>query len=365
MLPLIQTMQDNSRFDVAAIACGMHLLPEFGHSLEVVKSHVAVVAEIHNLDADGSHYSKSMGMGKLVSALTEVVAKEQPDYLVFLGDREEVLAGALVCTYMHIPSIHLAGGDNTDPEGGDVDEAIRHAASKLSHLHLTMCEEHSQRLIQMGEQGWRVHTLGSVGLDRLRLTPHITRLELEQKVSPLVGEKYAIFIYHPLSSETAEDYRQHVRDGLHACFEKGLNVLAGGPNSDPGCDIVMEELRKFDGRSDFLFYRNLPELEFVNLLRHAEVLVGNSSLGLHEAGFLGLPVVNIGLRQYGRLSDGNVVYAIEPDQNRLMQCLDQAMSLDLVPGNSVYGDGYSCDRFNRIMSELPPKQELLDKRITY
>lgn len=369
LYPLLSVLAVDDAFDLGVIACGAHPTPLHDFSIRHIRHDgFRIVEVIENLLFSDSYASKAKSAGLLLQGLSQTLGRERPDLLMVLGDREEAVIGALAGSYMSIPVVHLAGGDHTHPAGGNVDEEVRHAATKLSHLHLTMAEEHSERVRRLGEESWRVHTVGSGGIDRLRSSPGLSRAELAELVGDDVLQEYLLVIHHPVSSavdQAAKEIRLVLEQGLAT----GRQVFVGSPNSDPGSQSIRDVIHSFEGWPGMHSYRNLPRDAFTAMLRHASCLVGNSSLGLHEAGYLGLPAVNVGERQVGRLAGDNVQF-VPAEPAAVRAALDRALNdgayrLQISAGISPYGDGHMAERAVKILKELPARERLLAKNLTF
>jgi len=369
LYPLLSALQDDPAFELGVIAAGAHPTPLHDYSIRHIKDDgLPIVEVIENLLFSDSFASKAKSSGQLLTALAQTLDREKPDLLITLGDREEVVIGGLAGSYMSIPVVHLAGGDHTHPKGGDVDEEVRHAATKLSHVHLTMAEDHSQRVIRLGEQPWRVFTVGSGGIDKLRTNPGLNRDELAAQLGDDVNGDYLLLIHHTVSS-TADVAADEIRLVLEVCMESGLSVFVGSPNSDPGHQSIVEVINKFSKQPKVHTYCNLPRDTFTSLLRHARCLIGNSSLGLHEAPYIGLPTVNVGERQRGRAVGANVQF-VDVDKADIEGALKKALHdqtyRDVVAaGPSPYGDGHMAERSVQILKDLPTRAKLLAKCLTY
>lgn len=369
LYPLLAAMRRDRAFAPSVIACGAHLTPLHRYSVRLIEHDgFRITARIKSHGLSDSVVDRVKATGRLIAGLGPALDAAAPDLLLVLGDREEALAGAVAAGYMNIPVVHIGGGDDTRPAGGDVDEQARHAATKLSHVHLTVAPEHSARVVRLGEERWRVHTIGNPGLDRLRLEPRLPAAKLARAVGAAALRPYAVVIYHALSS-TMERSAAEMGFCLDAALEAGLEVFAGAPNSDPGFRDVLAAVEKRRSHPRLHLYRNLPRAEFTALLRGATVLVGNSSLGLHEAGYLGLPCVNVGERQRGRLAGPNVLFvpgtasAVRAAVRRA--AFDPAFRRKAARGGSPYGDGHAVERALRVLKNLPGRSRLLAKRITY
>ncbi|MBE0471254.1 MAG: UDP-N-acetylglucosamine 2-epimerase (hydrolyzing) [Methyloprofundus sp.] len=370
LYPLLTELEADCEFDLGLIVSGAHLSPLHEYSVKQIEADgFKIVSRIESLIFSNTSSAKVNGIGNMLSHLSAVLARETPDYLLVLGDREEVLAGAMAGAYMGVPVAHIAGGDNTCPIDGDVDEEVRHAASKLSHIHFTMAEAHSQRLLRMGEEAWRVHTVGNGGLDKIRMTPVISREDLTAIVSPKINDDFAVMIYHTLSSYSQEQVKQELNSLFEEAIGQGLTLFVGAPNSDPGFDWVLNVYKTYESHPQVVFYRNLSRLHFVNLLRHATCLLGNSSLGVLEAGYMGLPVINVGERQRGRLADVNVQYVSaerESVSNALVKIrTDKAYIAKVKRGSELYGDGYMAKKVLAILKDLPERKLIIAKKMSY
>lgn len=369
LVPLLKGIEEDGEFDLGVIVSGAHLTPLHDYSFRLIEQDgFRIVERIESLLFSDSLHGKAKSTGLLISSLAQTLARENPDYLIILGDREECIAGSLTATYMNIPVIHLAGGDNTCPEGGDFDEQIRHATTKLSHVHLTMMEEHSERIRKLGEEEWRIHTVGSGGVDRLRTEPLLTKAQLAKDLGEGVLRDYIVLIYHPLSSQI-EQAALEIENSIQACIYQGMDVFVGAPNSDPGSHTVIEIINKYSSHPRVHLYKNLSREIFVNFLRNAKALVGNSSLAIHEAPYLCLPAINVGERQKGRIAGKNVQF-VTADTEKLRRALMKALNDDkyreeIKEDANIYGDGYMVEKSLRIIKSLPPRERLLAKKITY
>lgn len=372
LYPLMKALDKDPVFNVGFIVAGAHLTALHNYSVNLIRADgFNVVAEIDNFKISpetNTTAGRVKSAAYLLDRLTDVLTTEHPDLFVYLGDREEPLMGAIACNYLGIPSLHIAGGDNAHPVGGDVDEEARHATTKLSHLHMTMAEEHSVRILNMGEEAWRVKTVGNPGLDRLRLEPVVDINSMESLLGSSVRKDYLVLIYHAVSSgldNAAEEFEIIINE----CIDTGLELFVGAPNSDPGYADLLAVINKFAQHPQIHLYNNIPRAEFVTLLKKAKAIVGNSSLGLLEASFIGIPAINVGQRQRGRLAGVNVQFVDAKSlsiKNALQKALfDKNYLASLESALSPYGDGYMVERTVPFIKDLPTKEKLLDKRITY
>ncbi len=368
LFPLLKRLSLDAAFDLGVVVCGAHLTNLHNHSVRQIEADgFHIVERLETLLHSSSRLGKVRSSGILLTALGQTLERERPDLLLLLGDREEVVVGSLAGLYLGIPVVHLAGGDSL--HGGCPDEWVRHAATKMSHLHLAMAEAHAQRLLRLGEEPWRVHVVGSGGVDRLRQEPEISREQLAERVGAGVHTAYGVFLFHPLMDAHCQEGGEQVALCLEGALRTGLHLFVGAPNSDPGYQEVARVIDLHGRRAEVTLYRHLPRSTFVALLRQARCLVGNSSLAFHEAPFLGLPAVNIGDRQQGRLAAHNI-QSVPLDLQAIQQAVQRAAFDPLYratvqPGDTVYGDGHMAERTVALLKNLPDKQTLLAKRMTY
>ncbi|MBF0462084.1 MAG: UDP-N-acetylglucosamine 2-epimerase (hydrolyzing) [Magnetococcales bacterium] len=368
LFPLLRALSADAAFDLGVIVCGAHLTDLHHYSVRQIEADgLRIVERLETLLHSSSRLGKVKSSGLLLTALGQTLARERPDLLLVLGDREEVVVGSLAGLYLGIPVVHLAGGDSL--HGGCPDEWVRHAATKMSHLHLVMAAAHAQRVVQMGEEPWRVHVVGSGGVDRLRQEPLLTRETLAATLGPQVLSAYAVLIFHPLMDAQCQQGGEQVAICLEGTLRAGLPLFVGAPNSDPGYQEVAKVVEAYAQRAEVTLYRHLPRSAFVALLHHARCLVGNSSLAFHEAPFLGLPAVNVGDRQRGRLAS-QAIQSVPLDIQAIQQAVHRAAfaadyRATVQPGDTLYGDGYMAERTVALFKNLPNKETLLAKRMTY
>ena len=366
--PVIAAIAETSGMDVGVIVTGGHLTARLGNSVRQIEADgFPIAARIDSLLASDGLSGRVKGAALQLVGITDLFARQRPDFLMVMGDREESMTGALSGLYHHIPVVHLGGGDHA--EDGNVDNPIRHAVSKLAHLHMATTDLSAKRLRALGEEDWRVNVVGASGIDRLMNTPHLTRSELDQALEvDWQGAPYVVLLYHP----TITDYQavsEHIAAITNMLEASGLRVAAMMPNTDPGNGQVIAELERFAARCDRVrLFTFLERTVFVNLLRHARAMVGNSSAGILEAPSLGLPTVNIGKRQRGREHGDNVIFT-DYDPIEITSALTKAtkdeefravVSKRLTP----YGDGTASHRIAKILADTEIDDRLMHKRFS-
>lgn len=366
LAPIIQAVSDHPGLDAGVIVTGAHLTGLHGHSVHQIEADgYRISACIDSLLASDGLTGRVKGIALQIAGLADLFDRERPDFLVVMGDREETMTGALTAIYHHIPIVHVGGGDHADD--GNVDNFIRHAVSKLSHLHMAATELSARRLRLLGEEPWRIHVTGASGLDRIFATPYMERDELDRVLGvDWNGAPYLVLLYHPtiVDFDMASTHMAAITAVLEAT---GLNIAVMAPNSDPGNQAIVQEIASLTARYPraraFTF---LERTVFINMMRHARALVGNSSSGLLEAPSLGLPAVNIGIRQRGREHGDNVIF-VDYAPNEIAVAITRAVwdedfrSL-VAQKRTPYGDGTAGKRIAQILAETEIGRHLMDKR---
>ena len=346
LFPIINKINNDNQFCLKVVISGAHLSDWHGNTYERVKEDGFIIADrVDSLLATNRNTQRSKAVANLISGLTQTVERESPDLLLVVGDREESIATAIVGNYMGVLVAHVGGGD---PVWGNSDDPIRMATSKLANLHLTTALPYSENLISLGEDSWRIKFTGTPGLDNIKNEPPLSKEELAAALR-LDLKDYIVVLKHPLSSESESSYDQmcNALIGIKAFCEKNdMMAICIMPNSDPGSFDIIKAYKEFE--SDRIILRQtLPRNIFVNLLRSAKALAGNSSMGLLEAPLYKLPVVNIGNRQRGRLNAGNVRY-VGYCKSEVIEALDHAVFdsdyRDFISNlNNPYGSGDAAD----------------------
>lgn len=366
LAPIIAAVDAQPDLDAGVIVTGAHLTGLHGQSIRQIEADgYRIAARIDSLLASDGLGGRVKGMALQLAGLTDLFARERPDFLVVMGDREEVMTGAVAAIYHHIPVVHVGGGDHADD--GNVDNLVRHAVSKMAHLHMATTELSGQRLRQLGEEPWRIHVTGASGLDRIIATPDMARDELERALGvDWHGEPYAVLLYHPTITDFAEA-RAHMASITQVLEASGLNIAVMAPNSDPGNQAISLEIDALIARCPkakaFTF---LERKVFINMLRHARVMVGNSSAGILEAPSMGLPVVNIGIRQRGREHGDNVIFT-DYDAGEIAAAIarattDESFRALVAKRRTPYGDGKAGERIAEVLRTVELGRGLLDKK---
>jgi UDP-N-acetylglucosamine 2-epimerase (non-hydrolysing)/GDP/UDP-N,N'-diacetylbacillosamine 2-epimerase (hydrolysing) len=299
-------------------------------------------------------------LGVAVLALADLLGQMRPDLLLLIADRYEMLAPASVALTLRIPIAHIEGGEISE---GAIDDAVRNALTKMSHIHFTSTEGARARVIAMGEEPWRVHRAGAPSLDHLRRSRLLDVRELEERLQVSLQRLTVVVAYHPVT--IVRDTTQEA-DSLFASLD-GLDaqILFCYPNSDAGSHALMQRTRAFLARhSDARVFVNLDAVTYWSLLGHVALLIGNSSSGIMEAASFALPVVNVGFRQKGRERARNVLDAA-PEATAITAAIDRGLSgefrASLAGMTNPYGDGHAAETIVQVLVTTPLGDPLLIK----
>lgn len=346
---------------VGLLATGMHLSPSYGLTIaEVEASGLPVLARIPVDVDERTGVGMAHAFGQTLEGATRALADARPDLLLLLGDRGEMLAGAVAALHLGIPVAHLHGGERS----GTIDESLRHAITKLSHLHLVATEESRQRVIRMGELPQHVHVVGAPSLDDVLSAPGAPREEVLRSLGLPAAARYALVLFHPVVQEADDAAAQTaaLAQALHEeVLSAGLHVVWLEPNADAGSGAILEQMARLPGAHRLT---HLTRPLYLDALRQAQVLVGNSSSGIIEAASAGTPVVNVGSRQRLRQRNGNTVDC-DADAAAIATALRLQLAAGRWGGGNVYGDGHAGERIAQLLATGPVSRELLDKSNAY
>lgn len=321
---LLIDLKADPTFDLQIVATGMHLSPEFGSTINVVRAdgfEVNACVETLLSSDTAIGITKSVGLGVL--GFAETFARLTPDVVVLLGDRFEIFAAAQAALFAKLPIAHIGGGDVTE---GAFDEAIRHSISKMSHLHFVSNDLAGRRLAAMGESPTHIFNTGSPGLDYLHRKPLLTREVLEHELDFQFREKNLLITFHPVTLDQVPSQDQF--DELLTVLEdydESMGLIFTMPNADTDGRSLIRRIEQFvQGKRNARVYTSLGQARYLGTMAVVDAVVGNSSSGLYEAPSLGTPTVNIGRRQDGRLRASSVVDC-RPERGDISRALSSAL----------------------------------------
>ncbi len=351
-----------NQYDLKIVVSGSHLSPQHGLSYkEIEKDGFPIAEKLDILSQEDSILETTTALSRATSEFAHCFQRLQPDLILLLGDRYEVLGAAQAALIMGIPVAHLAGGDSTE---GAFDESIRHAITKMSHLHFVTNDVAAQRVRQLGENPKHVYNIGSPGLDFILNSNLLTKKQLENELSIRFLENNLLVTFH---SETLEEKTiAHFEQLLTALDQMdNTGIIFTRPNADPGGVEINRLIDAFvDSRTNVNVFTNLGSHKYLSVMAAVDAIVGNSSSGIYEAPTLKTATVNIGDRQKGRLAASSVINC-PPQTRAIKSAIEEAMSLDCTSVTNPYGDGMSSKRLVEILNGLPNPKSLLRKRFFF
>jgi GDP/UDP-N,N'-diacetylbacillosamine 2-epimerase (hydrolysing) len=361
----LRRIRESPDLELGLIVTSMHLEPKFGHTVdEIASDGMPVVAKVRSLTSGDTGADQARSIGSAVIGITAALEEFRPDIVIVLGDRGEMLAGAIAAIHLNTVVAHVHGGEVS----GTVDELVRHAISKLSHVHFAATQEAADRLLRMGERAEHIHVVGASGLDYLSHFEPIPDAELEATLDLDLSRPIVLFTQHPVTSEMADAGHQ-MELTLRALDGLGVQVVATYPNADAGGRAMIDVLESWRDRPWLRVVPSLGHRRFASLLKKTSAMAGNSSSGIIEAPFFGVPTVNIGSRQAGRLRAENVI-DVAYDQGAIKAAIECALNdagfrHRARTCRNPYGDGQAGPRIVGVLTSMELGPALTAKQIAY
>ncbi|MBN1764503.1 MAG: UDP-N-acetylglucosamine 2-epimerase (hydrolyzing) [Sedimentisphaerales bacterium] len=361
--PVMAAIDRHPRLNLGVIVTGMHLLKRFGYTLrDVEMDGWQIDGRVRLQNEQDDVIGHSRGLGRAITRLTDIYADFKTEIVLVLGDRLEMFGAAAAATASQLVVGHIHSGDAAM---GIQDEAYRFAISKLSHLHFAACRGSKQRLIQLGEDKFRIYQTGSPALDNLSKNICDDISVLNKWIGFDIREDYLIILQHPAGG-TADLEEKRMSRTLRGSLRKGLKIIVLYPNCDPGFSGILRAAHSFCNRYNVPLLRNLPRDVYMGVLKRSRALVGNSSSGIIEASYLNVDVINIGPRQYGRDRGENVI-DIDYGRASVAQAIEKILRRRNKKSrpSKIYGRGKSGEKIAEILAQIKLDQQLRQKKIAY
>ncbi len=340
--PLIEILSGNNQFEVHVFATGMHMDNKYGYTVhEIEKCGYENIYKYINHDSESL---MDITFSRTIEGFANYTRMIEPDLIVVHGDRIEALAGATVGALNNTLVAHIEGGELS----GTIDELIRHAVSKLSHTHFVANTEAAQRLRQMGELDESIYVIGSPDMD-VMLSGNLPDIDAVKKYYEIEFDNYALSIFHPVTTEF-EVMHFYAENYFEALLDSNFNYVAIYPNNDKGSDIIMHHVKKLQQHPNFKIFPSVRFEYFLTLLKNASFIVGNSSAGIREAPYYGVPTVNIGTRQNGRTKNTDIIHCCY-GKNDIARSIKEALHQKKFPLQYSFGEGNSANLFFEIVGE--------------
>jgi UDP-N-acetylglucosamine 2-epimerase (non-hydrolysing)/GDP/UDP-N,N'-diacetylbacillosamine 2-epimerase (hydrolysing) len=359
---VLKLLEQDDSIDLTILAFGPHLSPEYGETWQQIKAdgfkNIKTIECLLSSDTDVG-MAKSLGLATL--SIADYLSELRPDLMLIIADRYEMLAPANVALTMRIPIAHIEGGDVSQ---GAIDDAVRNALTKMSHIHFTPTAKAKQRVLSMGEEAWRVYQSGAPSLDHLQRSTIPTKKEIAQLFGLSEKKKTLVVAYHPVTM--FEDSASEQKDLFEALSQRKEQIVFCFPNADAGSHKIMHKAKEFCAvNAHAQIHTNLAAQTYWGLLKAADLMLGNSSSGIMETPSLKLPCINIGIRQLGREQAANII-DVAAHSGKITQAIDKALSdgfknslRDLV---NPYGDGHAAEMIAQVLCRIKIEDKLLFKQ---
>ncbi|WP_315121941.1 UDP-N-acetylglucosamine 2-epimerase [uncultured Clostridium sp.] len=341
---LMKEVDQHEGFELYVFITGMHMLSKYGSTFSEIEKDG--FKNIYKYINQASNSGMDIALSNTLLGLSNYVAELKPDLIVIHGDRLEALAGAIIGSFNNIKVAHIEGGEVS----GTIDESIRHAITKFSHLHFVSNEDAKMRVMQLGEKEEDIYIIGSPDID-IMYSSDLPTLEKVKKRYDLFFENYSILMYHSVTTEIHR-LNENVKELVDSILESKENYVVVYPNNDIGTEIILEEYERFKDNSKIKVYPSIRFEYFLTLLKNCKFIIGNSSAGIREAGVYGIPSVDIGNRQQGRYdvnNDHNIIH-VKEEKTDILNGISMVKQTK-VGANSIFGNGNSHKKFIRILEK--------------
>lgn len=339
---LIHAVEASNDFEAFVFVTGMHLQQQYGYTLIEVER--CGFKNIHEFENHTHETTMDLTLAKTIQGLSSYVSKIQPDMIVVHGDRVEALAGSIVGSLNNILVAHIEGGEIS----GTIDELLRHATSKMAHIHFVANAEAKRRLIQMGEIPESVFEIGSPDID-VMFSKDLPSVALAKTYYQIPFDQFAIAMFHPVTTEFSS-MQVYAQNFVHALLQDNNNYIVVFPNNDLGSQCILDEYKKLENNPRFRVFPSLRFEYFLTLLKHAQFIIGNSSAGIREAPYYKIPTINIGTRQNNRTTNSEILNT-SYDSSAIIQAIDDIQNKQLKELDLDFGNGNSTELFIEILKQ--------------
>ena len=374
---VIRALKNNTNIELQIFVGASAILEKYGNVINLIKEDGFKIRDRFYMIIEGENpETMSMSTGLGIIKLTEIFTRYTPDIVITIGDRFETIATAISAVYLNIHLAHTMGGEVS----GTIDESIRHAVTKFSHIHFPASKRAYNRIIKMGENSENVFLVGCPRIDIVKeiidnnhRNKGINDSEFWKKYKGVGGkfsltkDKFLLVLQHPVTMEFGKN-RENIRETLMVLRELKMPTIMLWPNADAGSDEISKEIRSFRERYKsekwLHLFKNLPMDIFISLMDNCSCMVGNSSSAIREGAIVGVPAVNIGTRQIGREKGKNIIN-VDYDRDQILEAIKSQLHNGKYKPNNIYGDGKSGERIAKILTEIDLDKIPIQKRICY
>ena len=377
--PIIKNLNESKKIKVFFIVSGSHVDKKFGETINEIKKDKIKIYQTIKLFNSGRNKDKSdytpKNIAEIVEKYSTCLRRIKPDYNLVYADRFESFGAIIASSQMNIPTIHIEGGDKT--EGGTLDDSVRHAMTKISHIHITTNDNAKKRIIKLGEEKWRVKNFGYSAMDYVKSKNYAKKSEIENKLKIKITKPIILFTQHPIPMEN-ENIQNNFEKILHSIkrlSKLNIQIIITYPNSDYGGKKIIEKINRLKGKKNIKIVRSLGRYLYHGVLalnnkKIKVVCAGNSSSGIKETAIFKCPVVNIGPRQNGRFRSSNV-FDVKYDDKQIYETIfrcinDEKVYKKCLKTKNLYGGGSTGKKIKKFIENLKiSKTKILIKKITY
>ena len=367
---IINRLQTLSQFKTYVLVGGTHLSEAYGYTIkEVLNDDVKNLIRIPFLSSSTAAAALTSSIGNGLIQISQVFSIYKPDFLMVLGDRYELFILAIAALMYKVPIIHLHGGEITQ---GVVDEQVRHAITKMGHIHMPSTEFYAENISKMGEEDWRVNIIGAPGLENIKKLKLYSKKKIFELSEVDIDKPAVLCTYHPVTLEDEEKITWQVGNLLEVLSKFDLQIIFTRPNAEVGSDKIVEMIRNFTNNNNkAYFFDSLGSRLYLSFLKYAKAVVGNSSSGIIETPSFHIPTVNIGNRQKGRFKPESVIqtdYSVSEIKKGLKKALYDKEFLEKIKYiKNPYGDGNASEYVVEALEEINhiPKEKILKKTLDF
>ena len=362
----LNKIKQSKELELCIVVTGTHLLKKYGYTVnEILEDGFEVAGRIEPVLEQDDAVRVAAEMGNLLIQLSKIFAVLKPDILLLFGDRCEVLAAAAAAVSMHVPIAHISGGEITE---GAMDEQIRHAVTKMAHIHFPGATEYAENIKNMGEESWRIFNVGDPGIENVKKTAIRNKAELEKELKIEIDQKTLLVTYHPVTLEI-EKLESQIENLVTALSNYQGTKIITYPNSDDGSEMIIEKLKEFARKdSSVCLVQSLGIERYISVMHYCGAVIGNSSSAIVEAPALKKAVINIGNRQKGRLMAESIICcgnSLEEIEAALQKAFSPEFQKTVQESESLYGEGNTSEEIVKVLEDLEINEKLLKKKLEW
>ncbi|MFT9494663.1 UDP-N-acetylglucosamine 2-epimerase [Anaerosolibacter sp.] len=362
----IKRINEDDKLNLQLIVTGTHLVKQYGNTVDsILHDGFSISDQVDIIMASGTKASIAKSTGLAVNEFSKAYERLATDMILILGDRYEIFAAAAAAMIMNIPIAHISGGEVTE---GAQDEQIRHAITKMSHLHFPGAEAYARNIINMGEEPWRVFNVGDPGIENIKHMDFLNQEEIQRELGITVDSETLLVTFHPVTLEL-DQLPYQIQNLIEALEESGKKIVLTYPNADTGSEQIIEQILMFSERDkNVAVFKNLGSQRYLSIMRLCGAVVGNSSSAIVEAPYLKVPAIDIGDRQKGRLKSDSIIQCGH-DKQEIAQAIRDALSVEfrakIQTSNSLYGEGSTSTEIIRALKSIEIDERLLKKKLVW